>query len=124
VRAVHRSAGRHRPVLRNAGIGAALGVAAGAVATVATLDEEFGFVFASPYEFGAFVGVAVGVPTTAIGALSGLIPVERWERVPLATPPPASGGLSVRPKVGTMRVPVRGAPPARALTLGVTLRPR
>jgi len=124
VHRLERSAGRRRHVARNGGIGLLVGVAAGLVATAATIDEEFGFIFASPYEFGAFVAVGVGVPAGVLGGLTGLIPTERWERVPLPAAPVAGAGLSVRPKVGTTRVPVRGAPPARALTLGVTLRPR
>ena len=142
VRRVERSTGRHRHVARNAGIGALVGVGAGMVGALTVDEDDLGWFFATRSEFGLAVGLVVGVPSATIGALTGLVPTEGWDAVPSpsaaapsttmpsATVPSATlpsrdrARLTVRPRVGTMRVPVRGAPPARAFTVGVTLRPR
>ncbi|MDF1504900.1 hypothetical protein [Roseisolibacter sp. H3M3-2] len=122
---VWRSAGHRTHVARNALVGAGSGVAAG-VLTAATYDEaaDGGWFHITPADAGVIVGLAVGVPAAGVGALTGLARTEAWERVPLPAVRTAHAGLAVRPRVGTTRVPVRGAPPARALTVGLTLRPR
>ncbi len=139
---MERSTGRRRHVARNAGIGALVGVGAGAVGAATVTEDDLGWFVSSRSEFGLAVGLVVGVPATAIGALTGIVPTEGWDVVPsrsggapsavapsaaapsAAAPPRDRARLTVRPRIGTLRVPVRGAPPARALTVGVTLRPR
>ena len=122
---MERSTGRRRHVARNAGIGALVGVGAGAVGAATVDEDDRGWAFSGRSEFGLAVGLVVGVPATAIGALTGIVPTEGWEPVSSPNAPTRDRArLTVRPRVGTMRVPMRGAPPARAITVGVTLRPR
>lgn len=104
-----------------------LAPAAGVVGALTADDDDLNLVFQTPAQFGLAVGLVVGAPTTLIGALTGLVRTEGWAVVPPAPPGAAPGdraGLTARPRVGTMRVPVRGAGPAGAVTFGVTLRPR
>ena len=82
-------------------------------------------------EYRLAVALVASVPATPIGARTGLVRTEGWAQVPASSArtvsrasSPDRARLSVRPRVGTMRVPVRGAPPARAVTVGLTLRPR
>ncbi len=78
--------GRRRPVLRNALIGSAVGVVVGGVVGAASYE---------PCELGCWIGpnsagesaalgaVVLGVPLLLVGGALGLIPRDRWERVPL-----------------------------------------
>ena len=124
---LERSTGRRRHVARNAGFGALVGVGAGLMGALTADEDDLDWFTPTRSQFGLMVGVVVGVPTTIIGALTGFVRTEGWAAVPppaATTASPDRAGLTVRPKVGTMRVPVRGAPPARAITVGLTLRPR
>ena len=124
---LERSTGRHRHVARNAGIGALVGVGAGLLGALTVDEDDLDWFLPTRSQYGLAMGLVVGLPTTTIGALTGLVRTEGWAAVPVPsarTASPDRAGLAVRPRVGTMRVPVRGAPPARAVTVGLTLRPR
>jgi hypothetical protein len=130
VRRLERSAGRRTRVLRNGGLGAAGGLIAGALigAYIGATDEE-GWFEISPAEGAILLGVVLAIPAGVVGALTGVFPTERWRDVPLPAPTGVSSGSlrgapRIRPRVGLTRVPVRGAPAARALTVGVTVRAR
>jgi hypothetical protein len=122
--------GRRTHVLRNGGIGLGAGALVGAVlGAVHGASDDGAFIQFTPVEGAAFFGVLLGVPAGVVGALSGLVPTEQWSEVAVApdapaTAHPAAVGPLIRPRLGLTRVPVRGGPAARALSVGVTVHPR
>ncbi len=131
MRRLQRSQGRHTHVRRNGGYGLAGGVLVGAVvgAMAGAADDGDDYFDISPAVGALVLGVVLGVPAGVVGALTGLAPTEEWTDVavlagPRVPSPSARDGLAVRPRLGLTRVPMRGAPAARAFTLGLTVRPR
>ena len=130
VRRLQRSRGRHTHVRRNGGYALAGGVLAGGIlGAIEGANDDGEWFDLTPAEGALIVGVAIGIPAGMIGALSGLVPTEEWIDVALpadarVTSEPRRDGLVVRPRLGLTHVPMRGAPAARAITLGLTLRPR
>ena len=134
VRRLQLSRGRHTHVRRNAGYGLAGGLFVGGVlgAIEGANDDGDEFFEISPAEGALILGIVLGVPAGLVGALTGLPPTEDWTDVPLAASARVSSHArrtthtahTIRPRLGLTRIPVRGAPGARAITVGLTVRPR
>jgi hypothetical protein len=126
LRRLEYSRGTARHVGRNTLYGAAAGaLIGGAIGAAAGQGDDGDILEVSAGEAAVFVGAVFALPGALVGALSGTRQTEDWAPVALPAPSrPASAGPSVRPRLGLARVPVRGAPPARALTLGITVRTR
>lgn len=109
------SRGRSRHVGRNALYGMVAGALTGALiggAIGASGGGDTPDVTAA--EGAVFLGAVLVLPGGIVGAMTGAAATETW--APVALP--------LRPRLGLARVPGRGAPPARALTLGLTVRTR
>ena len=79
------SLGRQRHLLRGAGIGFIVGGAVGAATGAAAESDCGGEMFCLGAGGGAVVGgVFLGSVGGIIGLIAGVVPSERWERVPLA----------------------------------------
>ena len=82
--------GRRRPVLRGLALGAGVGVVVGGLAGALSYSpcestEIFGCLLASQSrsESATIGGAALGAVGLVIGGLQGLIPRDRWQRLPL-----------------------------------------
>jgi hypothetical protein len=81
---LERANGRHRPIAQGAIVGALTGGALGAILGARSFsDDGDDLVIGSRGAAAALGGVLLGVPGLVIGTVVGLIPRDRWERVPL-----------------------------------------
>jgi hypothetical protein len=126
LRRLERFEGRSTHILRNTGIGAAAGaLVGGAIGAIAAVQDDDSSIDFEPGPAALFVGAALTLPGAIVGALTGTVPTDDWRAVALPSEARReAAGPRVRPSLALVRVPVRGAPAARALSLGITVVPR
>lgn len=101
ITSVERSTGKHRHVLKSAGIGAAVGVGVGVIAGLASgNDPEDSFLRFDAGDKAAILGLGFGVVGFAGGAIFGALnPHEGWTPVAVPLHATRSSGRS-RPTLG------------------------